>query len=291
MTNPNLPLEAAKALSEPIVKLIDSVSNAIGTLYEPTGIRRRAKAEADAAIILAKNHVEIQDIEFRAAKRLRDKEVRRQKNIESITEKAIKALPPSVSSEPVDEDWVYDFFERAQDVSNEQMQEVWARILVGEVAQPSSFSKRTLEVVKTLSANEAKLFADCCRFIWNGEDEEDKLTPVILVSEQRQLYFQTGLTFTTLHMLYAAGLVVMGDYAIHCYGTSYRIEYFGNCYKITIPIADSNGHPYSLPTGNVIFTEAGKELLRIVKAEPDREYERSIFEYWRRGIEIEKANP
>jgi hypothetical protein len=56
-------------LSEPATKIVEAVRSAAGVLYEPTRIRRRAKAEADAAVIFAKNKEEVQEIELRAAER------------------------------------------------------------------------------------------------------------------------------------------------------------------------------------------------------------------------------
>ena len=46
------------ALSEPACKLIEAVTQCLGTLYEPTRIRRKAKAEADASLILAEADAE-----------------------------------------------------------------------------------------------------------------------------------------------------------------------------------------------------------------------------------------
>jgi hypothetical protein len=286
MDNLNFSLIDLKAFSEPTIKLIESVSNAIGSIYEPTSIRRKARAEADAAIIYAQSQVEVQEIQIRAVKRLRDKELRRQRNIESITRKAITALPSSVSSEPVDEDWIFDFYERSQDISDEQIQEIWARILAGEVTQPGSFSKRTLETVKTLSANEAQLFVKCCPFVWNGEDLEDRAFPIIFVGDKTKFPTQAGLNFTALQILQAAGLMVIGQFVITHPGNLYHIEYFGSRYLLTLP----ERNIFQFPTGQALFTEAGKELLRMIKAEPDREYEQSIIEYWQKNerIVIEK---
>ena len=116
-----------KPLSEPVVKLIDTVSGAVGAVYEPRRIRRKASADADASITLAKGRVEVQEIEFRAAQRIMRREIRRQQNIESIIEKAVQQLPETASDEPVDEDWIHQFFEQCQDVSNDEMQGIWAR--------------------------------------------------------------------------------------------------------------------------------------------------------------------
>ena len=40
-------------LTKPVTVLIEKISNAVGTLWEPKQIRRVAQAEADAAMILA----------------------------------------------------------------------------------------------------------------------------------------------------------------------------------------------------------------------------------------------
>jgi hypothetical protein len=46
-----------------LTKLVDTFSSAVGTLYEPIGIRRRAGAEASAAITQAKAERDIKVIE------------------------------------------------------------------------------------------------------------------------------------------------------------------------------------------------------------------------------------
>ena len=53
MTGTKFSLIDLGKLSKPISKLIEAVSQGIGTLYEPTKIRRKAKAQADAALIKA----------------------------------------------------------------------------------------------------------------------------------------------------------------------------------------------------------------------------------------------
>jgi len=76
----------------------------------------------------------------------------------------------TVAQEPVKEDWAAQFFEHCQDVSDEQMQVVWSKILAGEVAQPCSFSMRTLHAVKMLRSGDANTFTAYCRFLWSACD-------------------------------------------------------------------------------------------------------------------------
>ncbi len=71
-------------------------------------------------------------------------------------------LPDTVSEEPVSGDWMFQFFENCQDVTEAEMQRLWARILAGEVAQPKTFSRRTIELLKTFDSGDAKAFTDYC---------------------------------------------------------------------------------------------------------------------------------
>ena len=42
------------------------------------------------------------------------------------------------------------------------MQEIWARILAGEIAKPSSFSLKTIDTLKNISKKDADLFVKLC---------------------------------------------------------------------------------------------------------------------------------
>lgn len=228
--------------------------------------------------------------EILAYRRIINIELGRLERLESIITQASNVRLPSVSDKPVDEDWIYNFRERAQDVSDKQMQEYWARILAGEIAQPGSFSIRALEAVKTLSIDEAKLFATCCRFVWNGEEEEDKFVPIILYDEKRRLCEQAGLTFTTLHLMQSSGLITLGDFSITDPTRTYHIEYFGHHYELTLLERHVTGRLYQFHVGNVLFSQAGRELLRIINAEADRKYEQEILDYWKKDkVTIKKV--
>ena len=143
------PIALIGSLTEPITKLIETTSNGIGTLYEPTRIRKKAEAEAHAATVQAHSEVkvarirvegerELAELADRANERLAAKELRRQGNIEAIVTKAAHQLPDSVSKQPVDADWAVQFFNYAEDIGNEEVQFIWAGILAGEVNQPGA---------------------------------------------------------------------------------------------------------------------------------------------------------
>ena len=76
------PLVNLGNLSAPVTKLVEVISQGVGALYEPIGIVRRAKAEAKAGIVRARNAGEVASIEQRVAARLAHREAMRQENIE-----------------------------------------------------------------------------------------------------------------------------------------------------------------------------------------------------------------
>jgi hypothetical protein len=191
-------------LTAPITKLIETVSNAVGVLYEPRQIREIAKAERDAAIIKAQGDIEIQELQRRSEQRIKARESRRQKNIESIIAKSINVLPDAVSDEPVDEDWIFQFFSDCEDVGNEEMQLIWARLLAGEVANPGTFSPRTLALVKMLRPTDAELFKLFCNYVW-GTSTGRKIH---IFTESTDEYLQgKGLYFSGMLHLENLGLI------------------------------------------------------------------------------------
>ncbi|WP_322994103.1 DUF2806 domain-containing protein [Castellaniella sp.] len=74
-----------------------------------------------------------------------------------ILEEEIENSDSEQEIHPFDEDWLNSWREGAEKVSNEHMQRLWARILSGESKNSGSFSMRTLEFIKSMGTEDAKL--------------------------------------------------------------------------------------------------------------------------------------
>lgn len=87
-------------------------------------------------------------------------EIKKQGNINSTINFTMNELEneTEVSDEKVDEDWINRFFNTIENISNEQLQQLWAKILAGEIKEPSTYSLRTLDILKNLSFKEAGCF-------------------------------------------------------------------------------------------------------------------------------------
>ena len=252
-------------LSEPITKLVEVVSNAVGAVYEPTRIRRRAKAEADTALIAAAGREAVSTLERRSRARVAAVEARRQRNIESVVRGAADLLPSSVSREPVDEDWVIAFFEQCQDVSNDQMQTLWSRILSGEVTKPGSFSLRTLAAVKTLSRHDADLFSRFCAFVWLTPDG-----PLPVIEDTTTINLgDRGIGLGDLLNLEGIGLLNYQLVTLLTWRTEHSevdIRYYHWHHLVSSPL-----RPLEIPT-QVVLTGVGAELAPIAGGLPCEEY-------------------
>jgi uncharacterized repeat protein (TIGR03899 family) len=111
----------------------------------------------------------------RAIEREKQRRERRQRNLERIVQLAYKSCKNETAGEP-DQDWLYRFFDMAQDIYNTSMQRLWAQVLKREITNPGSTSMKALEVLKDMTPKEAQILqksaALACSF---GHDHSRKL--------------------------------------------------------------------------------------------------------------------
>jgi len=271
-----------KSLSKPIVKLIDVISRAIGTIYEPIKIERNARANAVAKIINAKADIEVNEIEARALKRFVETETKKQKNIESIVQKSILFLPQEVSSkEKPDEDWITDFFELSQNCSNEQIQTVWAKLLANEVDKPGSFSRKTLHVLKILSSEDANRFTDFCGHLLKIEDSISYTHSLIVLTDKDWYDTDKGWWITREDLLILFNLDLIFD---HDVGLAKDEKFL---------LVDRKGKNYeTVPSNNLTIllwslTKVGIELFSVINPPINNTYIKSSIKYLRScGVKI-----
>lgn len=120
---------------------------------------RQAETEAKAELLRLKGRDEIADY-------IEARETRKLNNVKSVLEKASSHFTEGekVSDEPVDADWTNRFIGIVEDISDETLQDIWGRILAGEVKQPNSYSLRTLDLLRNITKEEAELFVKASKY-------------------------------------------------------------------------------------------------------------------------------
>ena len=98
-----------------------------------------------------------QRIEFQERKRLA--------NVRSVVKYAAEELADKeVKDHDPDPDWTARLFDGVQDVSSEDLQKIWGKILSGEVETPGRTSLRTLSVLRDMSQSDANALLKCAEY-------------------------------------------------------------------------------------------------------------------------------
>jgi hypothetical protein len=245
-------------LSKPATVLIEKVSDAVGGIFLPYQIERVAKAQAKAEKIRAVSSLKITMLQKRAFRRLLQEESDKQRNIESITQKALPELTQTSNPKDIERDWLINFFDKARMISDSDMQELWSKILAGEANTPGTFSKRTINMIASLDKRDATLFNSLSNFVWNlGET-----TDAIIFDAKAKIYNDDGIDFEALTHLDSIGLISfepLTGYIIGDLPQNIRIFYKGRSLSIAFPKKEKN----ELNVGKVLLTSVGRDLIRI----------------------------
>lgn len=265
-------------LSKPATVLIEKISGAVGILYDPTRIRREARAKADAALIEAGAVIEIGDLERRAMGRFVQEQSREQANIENITAKALPNISDSSDPSNVDDDWLAEFFARSRRVSNEEMQDLWSRMLSGEANNPGSVSKRTLDFVGLMDRSDAELFSRLCNFSATSIEE------VLIFDTSDELLANESLQYSDLAHLESIGLIQLADglssFIRQGMEESFDIEVSSQILSVKIEVTEKDVRNFEF--GKVMFTRTGRELRRFVKIVPPAGFYDYCIAFWQK---------
>ncbi len=269
---------------------IDKISQA-----KARAIETDALAKARAAVIKEQGKVDAalvkQDTEEGRIARARINGLlraeRQQANLEAIVAEAAEQIQNNdANEEPVEPDWIAQFLNSCKDISNEQMQTVWAKLLAGEIAKPGTFSMRTLAVVKTLASVEADLFTRLCSMVWHRKQ------PIVITPEDSQLLVRWGieLTFNDFVRLETCGLIKFAGVGGFCIksesdNAAVCMSYHDKIFFVSRKVPDE------FRTGPVFLTSIGQELYDIAGGQPNIKYLEEMLKLYRgTGWEFEEKH-
>ena len=274
-------------LSQPLTKLVETVGCGIGRIYEPWHVERMAKAKAKEIEIISgavSDNINLpvgydggkisistedaNDLVTRAQNRFLFQEMKKQQNIEAVVSDAYTELKDvdSVSDTPVEEDWISEFFNCVANISAEEMQILWGKLLAGEIKNPGSFSLRTLEVLKRLSLKEANSFREIAPFILQckGDPEGTYIDYFLMPDKRGTLLKKYGIQFSKIMLLSEAGLVSENSQINIGFDIKVNHSEIIKGLNNSIKITNVGNKTVVLSRPAYLCTEAGKELLPVV---------------------------
>jgi len=290
------------ALNKPLIKLVDVTAKGAGNVFslcfakkivdnKKYEIEQVGNAIENNGTLLGEVHYDngkisldslgsnSDSLEERAKLRKEFQLKKEQNNIENIISYSAINLDgeEKVSEESVDDDWIARFFKYAENVTTEDMQKIWGRVLAGEIKQPNSYSLRTLETLKNLTKKDAETL-----------NEISKLTTiynqVALIINKKEILKKFNFQFATQLHLTELGILQTNstlsitlekqpqDNFIHFTTNKYliRVKKLKDSPKCSFPV--------------ILFTSIGSEIIKLINPSINEEYFKEFCS------ELEKMN-
>jgi hypothetical protein len=223
------------------------------------------KTLADAASELAKSDPALLQ---RAADAFLSRELRHQHTRETIAIKAINQLreTPEAETTKPDDDWLNMFARHAQEASSDRMQDMWSKILAGQLRKPNAFSLPTLRFVSELDEATALLFEKWSSRVINGdmiafpEKQGDEFAELLSLEDSG---LTTGLT-GNVNRLLSEDPEFPADAQPRTVNVPFQ-------FKDHIAIVEMT-RPVSLSIPAVLLTRVGREVYSITKTPGSMEH-------------------
>ena len=287
--------ESQRILAEGQAKTLDTIVSA----------QAQAREKMRATGVDVRGELSIGDM---VSQRVQFQEEKRQANIVAVTDFAASHLGDAEvpDSEP-DHDWTAQFFNYVQDVSSEEMQALWGKVLAGEVERPGSTSIRTLSILRNLDQSTAGLFTRlssvCVSISFNGNQLIDARVPSLGGDAGQNALQEYGLQFDKLNVLNEYGLIISDYNSRYDYKLCIGIPMPGPTPRfVRIPFGFQGQYWVLVPTGQhkdeqefrlsgVALTKAGRELSTIVDLEPVNDYFQALMEYFKKsGLQMTEVD-
>ena len=290
-------------------KLLDYAASGIGAVAGPMVATWKARREADAKRIAAQGNADARAIEAKGdattaqiladaqaaaqrslsgpiesgggvlefsrdgiVQRIEFQEKKRQHNIASVVHGAAANLgDETVGDHAPDPDWTARFFDNVQDISSEDMKELWVKVLSGEVRNPGSTSLRTLDVLRNMTNNDAHVFNNAAQYAIDNfifrerAGNTSTCDPALWVDNLLKLE-DCGLLHVDGDLVkiidLSSGIGVFfsyGDFILHVSRKSDSVS------KVKLPIA--------------LLTAAGRELLPVTERQLQIDYLRTLAKF------------
>ena len=203
------------------------------------------------------------------------KRLRKMRNEKAIADKAFEHLENCENAKPLDEDWELNFWDKAENISNEDMQAIWGKILATEVEKPGSIPKTLIHILSVISTEQAKYFEKVCNFVFTIKVSAVATNTVPFIDDLNySKYIKLGwlAAFANLGLLYKNG---GNNFSIQPNFNPVEAIYFNK--KISITIIGNK-----LNIGSYCLSDEGDVLFRSF----DREQENFNLEYCEEVLEM-----
>ena len=228
-----------------------------------------------------------------------NKILRQQKNTVNIIKIAAEEInnsnPGPISTEPneISEDWLNAFESEAVNMSSEQMQTLFGKMLAGEIRQPSTFSIRTVKIMGQMDTDVAELFQRFCSMVCSHKLGQHKMVLAggvySLTAKHAAALHDFGIPFTAIKTLEEYGLISDPSPALfpHFFSVFNTSD---NSVQVPLTYSDRNHILKSkegklpldyeaTPVSAIELSRVGRELLNVVDIQENMAYTQALVKH------------
>lgn len=158
-----------------------------------------------------------------------------------------------------DFDWYMRFYDIVGNISDEEMQAIWARILAGEIHRKGTYSLQLLDILKNFTQKQAELFNRVCSHCFISGDN------VYIPNDNEYLQF-ANITYQDILDLDALGLInSSGTTSLSVKVQPNRPSLLGNdMLRMVIEYSGQSNATQEFSFLQFPFTSAGRELVTLI---------------------------
>lgn len=206
------------------------------------------------------------------------KESDNQYDIYKIAQDDLDARPEQDHSEDVDAEWLSRFMDFCKHVCSDDVKLIWGKLLAEECMKPDSVPTRLVHILSIMDRRLSRAFSTLCSLCLY--DSRGTIAPIIRSGDT--FFQQLGLSFEMLSELDSIGLINFkgGDsFQLFLHNTSrtqFEHAFIYNSTKYLIKSLTSE-----IVVTEVLLTEAGSALYRIIPQKPNTTFEKMLPELFK----------
>lgn len=191
-----------------------------------------------------------------------ERQQRKKANLEYIIAKAELGIKDNDSDKRPTDDWLMDFYDKAENVCDEGMQDNWSRILAAEVNAPCSIPKTLLHILSFVNNAQLLAFKEMCGYVTNcGID----VKPAVFMTTSFGSKFVKPEIALELDALGLLSFSTSGFFLSSRSHSNSSGEFLVSYFDRELCVAFDK--PFTIRTGDIVLTQSGTALYRCLGRE------------------------
>lgn len=280
-----IPGEAFTATGSFLEKVLDKISGATGFIAIPKG-NKKYQLEAESYLIeQIKKDDEMPPLAKAASISRARKLIREYNNQNDILEIASEFIGEHSHPEAVDDDWLDSFFDRAKNVSREDMKIIWGKVLAGEINTPGSVSKSLIHILSIIDYESAHSFQSVIKFSLLINDH---MRVALFTRKYPEVYEKYGLRESQLINLETLGLINLDMFIGYVLKGEAERVYNVSYHDFNVLVKVKAKEDFGI--GNAMLSKAGEQLADLLGVtEEIPEFKEMLEKQFKQGVNEKDA--